>query len=252
MRKFLTSLVIILAAPFSIAAGGPSVPLDHIDNDLTDTASLQSGAKLYMNYCWSCHALGYARYNRVARDLNISEELFTEFLMFNEDKFGDHMSNSVPVDDAKRWFGTAPPDLTLVARLRGTDWLNTYLRGFYEDESRPWGVNNSVFKDVGMPHVLLELQGLCAEKPEPLGEAKYDPLTGSVITTGGCQSYSIEGSMSTAEYDEAIYDLVNFLDYMGEPTKLDRIRLGWMVLGFLLILFIVSWLYTRELNKDIH
>lgn len=251
MRKIIL-LMLVVFSPFSLAAGGAGAPLDHINNDLTDKASLQSGAKLYMNYCMACHSLGYARYNRAARDLDISEELFTEYLMFNDDKFGEHMTNALPKEEGKRWFGTTPPDLTLVARARGKDWVYTYLRGFYADETRPWGVNNSVFKDVGMPHVLLELQGLCAEKPHPVGDKKIDPLTGSFISSGGCQSYATEGSMSKVEYDQAMYDLVNFLDYMGEPNKLERYRLGWFVLGFLLILFVVSWLYTRELNKDIH
>lgn len=252
MKKLIVSFLIALAPVTVLAAGGGNVHLDHADVDVSDKASMQRGAKYFMNYCMGCHSLEHGRYNRVARDLGIPEDLFTENLIFTDAKFGDLMENAIPAKTAKQWFGATPPDLTLLVRLKGgPDWLYTYLRGFYQDESRPWGVNNSVFKDVGMPHVMMELGGLCAEKPEP-AETRIDPLTGEQIGAGGCSSYAVEGSMTPEEFDQASLDLVNFLTYMGEPNQLARMRLGWMVLAFLVILYAVSFLYTRELKKDIH
>jgi len=223
-----------------VQAAVTGVSLDPIDIDASNKSSLQSGAEIYMDYCMSCHSLEYARYNRVARDLGIEEDEFMSRFVHTGAKFGELMENSIPENQAKAWFGSAPPDLTLVSKLRSPEWLYSYLRGFYADESRPWGVNNVIFKDVGMPHVLLQLQGLCAVEPSiGHGEAL-------------CGEYVSEGSMSAPEYDAAAYDLVNFLAYMADPSKLERERLGWMVFIFLGIFFVVSWLYTRELHKDIH
>jgi len=253
MKKLLVAFLFSLTPFAALAAGGPSIPLDHVELDMSDTESLQRGAQLYMNFCMGCHSLEYGRYNRIAKDLDIPEEIFMDNLVFTDAKFGDLMENAIPAKQAKEWFGAAPPDLTLLTKLKGgSDWLYTYLRGFYADDSRPYGVNNTVFKDVGMPHVLIELQGLCADKPEPTGDAKYDPLTGKVMSSGGCNSYVVEGSMSKAEYDGAARDLVNFLSYMADPAQQQRHRLGWLVIAFLVIFYAVSALYVRELKKDIH
>ncbi|WP_394171068.1 cytochrome c1 [Saccharospirillum alexandrii] len=251
MKKLFLSLILSVS-PLVALAAGESVELDHIDTDITDTASLQRGVQTYMNYCMACHSLEYARYNRVAADLDIPEDIFAENLIFTEAAFGSLMTNSMSSDDGKAWFGAAPPDLTLVARVRGEDWLYTYLRGFYQDESRPLGVNNTAFPNVGMPHALMELQGLCAEPPHAVSERRFDPLTGSLITEGGCEHYAVEGSLTKAEYDETIYDLVNFLQYMGEPYAKDRERIGWMVFAFLAVFLVIGQLLYRELWKDIH
>lgn len=244
MKKLLVSCLLVSMSIFGVASGG--IVLDVIEVDASDKASLRSGAELYMDYCMSCHSLEYARYNRVARDLDISEGDFTENLMHLDANFGDLMDNAVPAKQAKAWFGTTPPDLTLVAKLRGSNWLYSYLRGFYADESRPWGVNNVVFEDVGMPHVMLELQGLCAVEPV-IGAGHGDESA-----SAGCSDYLVEGSLSSEEYDAEVHDLVNFLAYMADPGKLNRESLGWMVFIFLGIFFVVSYLYTRELHKDIH
>lgn len=251
MKKLFLSLVLSVAPLAAFAAGG-EVQLDHIETDLSDKASLQRGAQLYMNYCMGCHSLEFARYNRVARDLDIPEEIMMDNLVFNDVAFGSLMENAMSEEDGKTWFGAAPPDLTLVARVRGPDWLYTYLRGFYEDESRPLGVNNAVFPNVGMPHVLADLQGLCAEPPHPVTDKRFDPLTGQTITEGGCEEFATEGSLTPTEYDNAMYDLVNFLEYMGEPFAEDRERIGWMVFAFLAVFLVIGQLLYRELWKDIH
>ncbi|MEP0203433.1 MAG: ubiquinol-cytochrome c reductase [Halioglobus sp.] len=236
-----------------------SMPCDEISVDPANKASLQSGAAVYMNYCMGCHSLQYSRYNRVAQDLGIPEDLFQANLMFDpEEKIGALMTNAMDVDNAKKWFGATPPDLTLVSRARQPEWLYTYLRTFYVDPSRPYGVNNKVFKDVGMPHVLLELQGLqeCAMGPVKAanGGVKRDPLTGEDILEDPCGQFTLveEGLLSPDEFDTAMYDLVNFLAYSAEPYKQDRQRIGIYVLLFISLFFVLAWLLNREYWKDVH
>ncbi|AJQ93995.1 cytochrome c1 [Gynuella sunshinyii] len=251
MKRVIVAVVLLLS-PLFVFAAEEEVELAHIKTDLTNKESLQNGAKLFMNYCIGCHSLKYARYNRIAKDLDIPDDLFAENLIFTGAKTGELMESSIPPKSAKAWFGATPPDLTLEARFRSADWIYSYLKGFYADESRPWGVNNTVFKDVAMPHVLVGLQGLCATAPEISGETKFDPLTGNVMSAESCESYAIQGSLSSEEYDAAVYDITNFLQYMGEPAQMDRKRIGIMVFAFLIVLYAVSFLYTRELHKDIH
>jgi ubiquinol-cytochrome c reductase cytochrome c1 subunit len=229
-----------------LAAGG-GVHLDKADVDLTNQASLQNGAKLFVNYCLSCHSAAYMRYNRMAKDLGLSEEQVQNNLMFAADKVGETMTIAMPANDAKKWFGTKIPDLTVVARARGEDWLYTYLRTFYLDASRPWGVNNATFKDVGMPHVLWELEGL----KQPVYEIHKDHEGNE---TKRIVKYEIvqPGKMSEAEYDNAVRDLVNFMVYMGEPAKLSRYNIGVWVLLFLALLFVVSYAMKKEFWKDVH
>ncbi|MCL4104165.1 UNVERIFIED_CONTAM: hypothetical protein GTU68_035027 [Idotea baltica] len=224
-----------------------------------DKASLQSGAKLYMNYCMGCHSLQYSRYNRVATDLGIPEDLYEAHLKFDPDvKMGSLMTNAMDSSDAKVWFGAAPPDLTLVSRARHPEWLYTYLLNFYKDDKRPYGVNNRVFKDVGMPHVMLELQGMqeCAMGPAVAhnGGVKRDPLTGEDLLEEPCGTFTqlTEGSMSPEEFDSAMYDLVNFLAYTAEPMAAERQRLGVYVLMFIVLFGIFAWLLNREYWKDVH
>ncbi|MEM1112051.1 MAG: ubiquinol-cytochrome c reductase [Pseudomonadota bacterium] len=235
-----------------------AIPCDEFKADPSDTASLQSGAALYMNYCMGCHSLQYSRHNRVAQDLGIPEDLYMANLVFDpSQKFGSLMTSSMDKDTAKTWFGATPPDLTLVSRARQPEWLYTYLRTFYRDENRPYGVNNRVFKDVGMPHVLMELQGMqeCAMGPVSAanGGVKRDPLTGEDILEDPCGQLKVaeSGSMTTEEYDAAIYDLVNFLAYTAEPMAADRQRIGTFVLLFIVLFFVFAWLLNREYWKDV-
>ena len=186
--------------------------------NLQDKVGLQNGAKLFVNYCMGCHTLQYQRYSRMAEDLEMPEELVMENLNFVSDKFGDQMHNAMDQDDAKKWFGNAPPDLTMVTRYRSSDWVYSYLINFYEDESRPFGYNNHVFPSVGMPHVMAGLE-------DELGED---------------------------EFKQAMGDITNFLTYTAEPVRPQRERLGVYVLLFLGILLIPAYLLKKEYWKDVH
>ncbi len=251
MKKILITWLFVLLPVTAFAAGGGGYPLDRIETDVSDQASLQRGAKFYMNYCAGCHATQFQRYERVADDLGIPHDLMMDNLVFTDAKIGNLMKNGMVESEAKQWFGAAPPDLTMVARVRGTDWLYTYLRTFYLDPKRPWGVNNKVFPDVAMPHVLLELQGGLIDTCAGDTEGQIDTLTGEKLC-GLVPDPEYKGSMSPEEYDQAMYDLVNFLDYSGEPMQLDRQRIGVYVLLFLAFFFVVAYLLKREYWKDVH
>ena len=245
MKKWIVILFAML--PSLAMAAGANVPLDKANNDLSDQASLQNGAKLFMNYCFACHSAQYQRYERVGRDIGIPVDLLKENLIFDpEAKVGDLMENAIPEKSAAKWFGAPPPDLTLVARVRGTDWLYTYLRSFYEDPSRPFGVNNIVFPSVGMPHVLEELQGI----PKPIYETHV--VDGKEVQKVVGVETDGSGELNGEEYDNAVRDLVNFLEYSGDPVKLERHALGWWVMGFLVIFTIVVVLLKKEYWRDVH
>ncbi|MDX1823529.1 MAG: cytochrome c1 [Thiohalomonadales bacterium] len=246
MKKIITALLITLIPALGFASSG-GVHLDKADVDLHNQASLQNGAKLFVNYCLSCHSAAYMRYNRMGKDLGLTDEQVRQNLMFAADKVGETMTVAMPASEAKKWFGTKIPDLTVVARSRGADWLYTYLRTFYLDPSRPWGVNNATFKDVGMPHVLWELEGL----KKPVYETSTDHEGNE---TKHIVNYEMvqPGKLSEAEYDNAVRDLVNFLVYMGEPAKLSRYYIGVWVLLFLALLFVVSYAMKKEFWKDVH
>lgn len=249
--KKIFALIAAFVPAIALAAGG-NVHLDEHRTDLHDTASLQRGAQVFANYCMGCHSMEHARYNRVAKDLGIPEDLMMENLVFADKKFGDLMTIAMRQEDSKKWFGATPPDLTLVARVRRPDWVYTYLRSFYEDPSRPWGVNNVVFKDVGMPNVMADLQGL-----QKLGTANvkvgYDPLTGQEITErhDNVLYLAEEGELSAEEFDKVVFDLVNFMVYMAEPIALERQTIGWWVLLFLAIFFVPVYFLNKEFWKDI-
>ena len=223
-----------------------TIPCDAFEADPSDKPSLQRGAALYASYCMGCHSLQYSRHNRVARDLGIPEDLYKANLVFDpEIKLGSLMSNSMDKGDAKVWFGATPPDLTLISRARQPEWLYTYLRAFYQDELRPYGVNNRVYPNVGMPHVLMELQGLaaCSDEAGAAAAKAEQCVTMDMASTG---------AMSAEQFDGAMYDLVNFLAYTAEPYKSDRLRIGTYVLLFLVVFFIFAWLLNREYWKDVH
>ena len=195
----------------------------------------------------------------MAEDLGIPKDLAEQYLLLDRDhKIGDLMTNNMTEENGKKWFGVMPPDLTLIARAKTTDYLYTYLRTYYVDDSRPLGVNNKAFPNSGMPHALIELQGLQACAPGPVkadnGGVKRDPLTGQDILDDPCGSFTLvqEGSMSPEEFDSAVYDIVNFLAYVGEPIALERKRIGVYVLLFIAIFFVFAWLLNREYWKDVH
>jgi ubiquinol-cytochrome c reductase cytochrome c1 subunit len=238
MKILITSLffsLLSLSAAGHAASG--SVHLDHFEADLTNTASLQRGARTFTNYCLSCHSASYMRYNRMAQDLGLTDKQVLENLMFASDKIGDTMTIAMRAEDAEKWFGTAVPDLSVVSRSRGTDWLYTYLRTFYKDPATAIGTNNLVFDKVGMPHVLWEQQGYLALEHDD----DHDPHLSSAT----------EGDLSKSEYDGMVYDLVNFLGYIGEPSKLQRLALGKWVLLYLIILLLVAYPMKKAFWKDI-
>ena len=226
--------------------------------DLADQPSLQRGARIFVNYCLSCHSAAYMRYNRMGTDLGLSEELVKENLLFAADKVGDLMKAVMPKEDAKEWFGTAPPDLTLITRSRKPEWVYTYMRSFYRDNKAPSGWNNVVFENVAMPHVLYEWQG----EQQPV--YKTVKQTVAVEQDGKTVKKEVDarvfdkfelqrpGSMSAQEYDRAMRDLTNFLVYLGEPAKLSRYRIGVYVLLFLVVFLIFAYLLKKEYWKDVH
>lgn len=249
--KKIFALIAAFVPAVALAAGG-NVHLEEHRTDLHDTASLQRGAQTFVNYCMGCHSLEHSRYNRVAKDLNIPEEMMMENLVFADKKFGELMSIAMDQSDSKGWFGATPPDLTLVARVRRPDWLYTYLLSFYEDPSRPWGVNNVVFKDVGMPNVLGHLQGVQVKGTAPVAVG-FDTLTGQEILEEHDDVLYLaeEGTLNEDEFEKLVFDLVNFLTYVAEPIALERQSLGWKVLLYLTILLVLVYLLNKEFWRDI-
>jgi ubiquinol-cytochrome c reductase cytochrome c1 subunit len=243
MKKFLI-LFILALLPVSVFASAEHGPkLDPVNIDLGDQASLQRGARIFVNYCLSCHSASYMRYNRMGHDLGISDELVKENLLFAADKVGDLMKAVMPKEDAKLWFGVAPPDLSLIARARKPAWVYTYLRSFYRDPKAPSGWNNTVFPHVAMPHVLYEWQG--DQRPV------YKKDAHGVEQFEGFEQER-PGSMSAKEYDASMRDLTNFLVYLAEPAKLVRYRIGVYVLIFLAVFLVFAYLLKKEYWKDVH
>jgi ubiquinol-cytochrome c reductase cytochrome c1 subunit len=247
MKKFLTAL---LFAPLLAVASGAEVHLDKAPVS-TDPAALQNGAKLFVNYCLNCHGASYMRYNRLEQ-IGLSEQMIRDNLMFTADKIGEPMRIAMQRDEAKQWFGAAPPDLTVIARSRasevgsGADWLYTYLRGFYRDDTRPTGWNNVIFENVGMPHVLYELQG------EQRGKVvEHEDSHGNKTKTIQVEPGK-PGKMSAEEYDKATADLVSYLVWMGEPMAGARKTIGTFVIAFLGLLFVLSYLLKKNYWRDIH
>ncbi|PIE40674.1 MAG: cytochrome C [Gammaproteobacteria bacterium] len=219
MKKLIIALVALCMPALALAAGGGHNPhIVHAPINMYDKASLQKGAQIFMNNCTGCHSAKYMRHERIADDLGIDHDIMMENLVFTTDKIGETIISAMPADLGKKWFGTAPPDLTLEARLRGADWLYSYLTNFTIDESRPWGVNNNIFKDVGMPHVLQNMQN----------------------------------ELSEEEFKERMADLTNFMVYMSEPIQVERKRLGMWVIIFLFVLLIPVYFLNREYWKDVH
>lgn len=248
MKK--TLLVLLAALGFSMAAHASSggIAWDKAPIDVNNKESLQRGAKLFVNYCLSCHSAAFMRYNRL-KDIGLTEQQIKDNLMFTTDKVGDTMKANIDPKQAKEWFGANPPDLTLVARSRagsqgsGADYLYTYLRSYYPDETKATGWNNLVFPNVGMPHALWELQG--SRKPV---------IEGSLEQGGRLKGWEqlSPGTMAPQEYDAAVADLVNFLQWMGEPAQTQRKTLGFAVLAFLLLLCFVTWRLNQAYWKEIH
>ena len=279
--------VVLVSGVFAHGAGS-AVELEPMQPNLRDLPSLQRGMTLYVNYCLGCHSLKFQRYERTADDLGIPHDLALENLIFpgraraagdDAPAIGDPMHTAMPQERAKVWFGKPPPDLTMVDQVRGTAWVYTMLKSFYVDESRPFGFNNRVFEDIGMPHVLVGQQGvqrLDAGRTKPVdildgigalirkrpdGEfvtrvTATDELDGTEALIreplGAMEVDAGSGSMTAGEFDQAAYDIANFLHYVGDPGRLERHRIGIWVLAFLAGLFVLATLLNREYWKDVH
>lgn len=238
LKHTLSALVLVVAASVGInavAAEGGDLP--SAQTNVRDTASLQRGAKLFVNYCSGCHALKYLRYSRMAEDLGLTEQDVMTNLNFTGAKFGEPMLTAMPHADATKWFGKAPPDLSLEVRAKGADWVYNYLRSFYLDPSRPVGWNNTVFPNASMPNVLWSLQGLQEQ-----------------VTTDGHAELKLTtpGTLTPAEFDGAARDITNFLEYAAEPAALQRRPMGVWVLLYLGLFTLFAFLMKREFWKDIH
>jgi len=250
MNAFKKILALCLFAPTLALGAAESVKLDRAPIDGTDLVSLQRGARVFVNYCQGCHAAGYMRYNRM-QDLGLNDQQIRDNLVFTDAKVGDLMKTAMDPKDAKEWFGATPPDLSVIARSRsshagsGADWLYTYLRSFYRDGGRPSGWNNVVYPNVGMPHVLWELQGEQALKVESVQGPGY-PIE--------VQKLVLEkpGRMTPVEYDRMVADLVNYLDYVAEPARNTRTTIGIYVLMFLGVFFVIAYALKKAYWKDVH
>lgn len=235
MKKLLLTLLLmpLLATPLVVSAS-ESISLDKAPIDAADHESLQRGARTFVNYCLNCHSANYMRYNRLL-EIGLTEKQIKDNLMLAGEKIGDTMKVAISKKDAAKWFGAAPPDLSVEVRARGADWVYTYMRGFYRDSSRATGWNNTVFDKVGMPHVLYELQG---EQ-----ELNHETHTLKLVKPG---------KLSVEEYDVLVGDLTNFMAYMAEPAKHQRNQLGWFVLLFLGVLLVLTYKLKKAYWKEIH
>ena len=229
MRFFI--IIFLFISPLSFSA--ENIELSKAPVDLTDNLSLQRGAKIFTNYCLNCHSAKYMRYSNL-QDIGLSAETIKNDLLFTGNKIGDTMSVNMSMKDSKKWFGAAPPDLSVVARSRGADWIYSYMRGFYRDPTRPMGWNNTVYINSAMPHILWELEG----------EKILNPKTKKL------EKFS-SGKLNAKEYDATIADLTNYLVYMSEPDQLKRKKMGYYVIGFLLLLLFLTIKLKKEYWRDI-
>ncbi len=246
LKKLLAVCLSTLVMGSAFAAGG-DFPLDSAPNRVNNNASLQNGAKIFVNYCLGCHSAVNLRYNRL-RDIGLSDQQIKDNLILGDQKIGDLMTIAMSPKDAKAWFGKVPPDLSVEARARGTDWLYTYFRTYYKDEDSPTGWNNMVYPNVGMPHVLWELQG---ERIAKFEDVKYPNNPGKTTKVFKGFEQTTPGLMKPQEYDDNIADLVSFMSWMAEPTQLQRKRIGVVVLLFLAIFTLVAWRLNKAYWKDI-
>jgi ubiquinol-cytochrome c reductase cytochrome c1 subunit len=265
LPKLLAALALACSASFAVANEG--VKLDPMKADTHNAESLQAGARTFVNYCLNCHGASVMRYNRL-RDLGLSEDQIRDNLLFTAEKVGEMMTVAMSRKDAKEWFGAAPPDLSVIARTRGADWLYTYLRTFYRDPSTLTGWNNLVFERVAMPHVLWTLQGQQAlevlefKTLEEAEAAKIQARGFSVLVEeheGDVSKHLLKtlkvekpGALSQSQYDGMVHDLVNYLVWMGEPAQDARKRIGIVVLLFLGLMVLLSWLLYKSYWKNVH
>jgi ubiquinol-cytochrome c reductase cytochrome c1 subunit len=241
--------LLVVSACFASAPGfasGGGAEMEHANIDPDNINSLQRGAANFMNYCSGCHSAQYVRYKTIGNDLDLSDEMLVDNLMFNAEKTFETIQASMPADDAARWYGTAPPDLSLMARAKGVDHVYNFLKGFYIDSDSPTGVDNLQLPGTSMPHVLWELQGYQAA--HFTDHANED---GSVTTTFDGFEQLTPGSMDSEDFDNFVRDTTNFLAYIAEPIRSDRRKLGVWVLMFLTFFLILSRMLKKQIWKDV-
>ena len=254
-KKILLLLTATLAlAQAAFASGVAGYPNDTFQADLTNKVSLQNGAKYFINYCSGCHSLQYQRYNRIFKDLEIDPEIGEKNLIFTGAKAVEQMHIGMSAGEGLKWFGQTPPDLSLTARAKSGTYIYNYLRGFYRDDSRPLGFNNSVFAGASMPNPLWKLQGI--QKPVYEEHKTCETVDGKEqcethSTLSGFEALT-PGTLSKADYDAVVYDITNFLSYVSDPSALDRMRMGPWVLAFLAFLTMIFYLLKKEYWRDIH
>jgi len=252
--KFLTKIVATLALlPALVFAGEEGFPLDHAPDRSTDLAALQNGAKVFVNYCLNCHSASSMRYSRL-KDIGLTDDQIRSNLLFAGEKVGDLMTTPLTKADAKVWFGAAPPDLSVIARAKsseagsGTDWLYTYLRSFYKDDTRPTGWNNMLFPSVAMPHALWELQGVQTAK---FVEKEDEHEPGKKVQVFSKFETVTPGKLTPAQYDSEVADLVAYLQWMGEPAQGTRKQLGVWVVLWLIMLSFLAWRLNASYWKEV-
>jgi ubiquinol-cytochrome c reductase cytochrome c1 subunit len=246
LKSWVLISIALLSAGATVAEEEGGIALLPSGADIRNTESLRQGARNFMNYCSGCHSLKYLRYNRLAADLGIPESELAGNLMFTSDKSFDTVNSAMP-KDAENWFGKQPPDLSLMARARGVDYIYSFLKGFYVDKTRPWGVNNLYLPSAAMPHVLASLQGL----QKPVFKNEPDDHGSARMVLVGVDTMT-PGALKPEEYDQFVRDIANFLDYAGEPVKGKRQSLGVFVTLFLLVFFVFAYLLKKEYWKDVH
>lgn len=245
--KKLVAILLVAALPLATHAAGDGPALQAANIDVGNDAAIQRGAKMFVNYCMGCHSAKYVRYKQLT-EVGLSEDTIKTNLMFSDSKIGDLMTIAMPEKDAATWFGAPAPDLTLISRIKegGPDWLFSYLKSFYTDETRPMGVNNTVFPNVGMPNVLWELQGIqeAVYREEGQGEHAHKVVDHLELVE--------PGSLTPAEFDSSIRDLVTFLAYIAEPVKLERQSLGIWVILFLVVFTVLAYFMKKSYWEDVH
>ena len=242
----LTVLGMFLWAAQGMAASGGGTHMEAADIDPDNIASLQRGARNFMNYCSGCHSAQYVRYKTIGKYLELSEEQLIDNLMFNAEKTFETIQTAMPAADSARWYGKTPPDLSLMARAKGADYIYNFLKGFYVSEQSPTGVDNLVLQGTSMPHVLWELQGFREARFED-----HDNEDGSVTSSFEGFEQLTAGSMDSEDYDEFVRDTVNFLAYIAEPIRSDRRKLGVWVLMYLIFFFILALMLKKQIWKDV-
>lgn len=249
MNKILLPFIgLMLACGAAAAAGGGHALTHQFKEDTANLASVQRGARNFMNYCSGCHSMRHLRYGRLGKDLQIPEDLLKANLMFTSDKPGDHIKSAMPQEESAKWFGQAPPDLTVETRLRGADWVYNFLLGFYVDPSKATGVNNLVLSGASMPHVLGDLQGWQVKHEAPAEAAEG----GHGAAHGPTLELATPGKLSPDEYKKFVADTVNFMAYAAEPGKAQRISIGIGSILFLIIFTALAYLLKKEYWRDVH